>query len=384
MLDLRTLYLVIACIYLCLGAMQIAAFATRRFGQWVLCWALSSLLVGAGLLMTGLRDMIPPVLSIHAANLATIGGNFLLVASVRIFTGRRPHWMAYAVISAAVAPLLFGVWSDAAAFAPRVALVSILCAGCDLAVCADARRLIRDERLASAKILMALFGMTAIMFAVRALLTASGWSSAGMFEETPPEQTLLAAAAGAIVVLRALVLLLMAVERADKAWERLAFRDTLTGALNAAGLKAGFERWRSNPTRTRRLSALSIQVEGLDHTADAKGPATTERLLKLLTAVVKRHGRPGQLLARLGTQHFVLLLPGADHGEAEQTGRYLRGAFESLAGKSGAPRQATLAFGAAEASSSMPVLGLLLNQADQARRDMASEPKTPNLTAARA
>ncbi|MDG2521105.1 diguanylate cyclase [Caulobacter segnis] len=384
MLDLRTLYLAIACIYLCLGAMQIAAFTTRRFGRWVLCWALSSLLVGAGLLMTGLRDMIPPALSIHAANLATISGNFLLLASVRMFTGRKPHWMAYAVIGAAVSPFIFGIWSDAAAFAPRIALVSVLCAGCDLAVCADARRVIRDEGLASAKILMALFGLTTILFSVRAILAASGWSSPGMFEATPPSQSIMAAAAGAIVVLRALVLLLMAVERADKAWERLAFRDALTGALNAAGLKAGFERWRSDPARARKLSALSIQVEGLDHTADAKGPATAERLLKLLNAVVLRHGRPGQLLARMGTQQFVLLLPGAAHAEAEQTGRHLRSAFEALAGKSGGPRRATLTFGAAEASSSNPVLGLLLNQADGARRDAPKHQASQTLTAARA
>ncbi|WP_369058424.1 diguanylate cyclase [Caulobacter sp. 73W] len=383
MLDLRTLYFVTACIYLCLGSVQIAAFATRRFDRWVLFWGLSSLLLGAGLMMTGLRDMIPPLLSVHAANLATVGGYFLALGSIRLFAGRRPHWIAYAAIGAAVSPLLFGVWGDPSAFAERVALVSLLCACCDIAVCIEARRLVRDEGLSSAKILMALFGLTAVIFSGRAVLTAIGWTSPGMFQDAPPAQSALAATASAIVVLRGLVMLLMAVERAHKAWERVAFRDALTGALNAAGLKVAFERWRNGPVHMRtRLSALSIQLEGLDHTADAKGPATAERLLRLLAAVAARHGRPGQILARMGTQHFVLLLPDADQSDAEQTSRHLRSAFETLAGKTGGARRATLTIGAAVASSSMPVLGLLLSQADKARQEAAGARATPRTVSA--
>lgn len=368
MIDLRTLYITTGCVSLCLGMLQLTAFSTRRFDRWVMVWGFSSVLLGLGVLLTGLRDFLPAAVAVHAGNLATVPGYLLLLATMRMFAGKRPNWVAYGLVAAPMAPMLFGLWSDPADFAPRVALISALCAVCDLLIFRQAVKLYREEGLTSALITQGLFAVTATLYCARTFAALAGWLGEDLFATSPPLQTGLAVVASTVVALRSLSFLLMAVERSDKAWERLVFRDPVTSALNAAGLKASFERWRDAVAPSHQtLSVVSLKIEGLERVSEASGPAAAERLLQFVVAAAARHGHGDQMLARTSGGHFNLLLPSVDRSSADALVKRIRSQFELVAMRSLTTLRPTISAGIIEVSAHMPVLDLLLEQAEEAR-----------------
>lgn len=122
-------------------------------------------------------------------------------------------------------------------------------------------------------------------------------------------------AAGASVVLFLLVIyrmagLLRAIHGQSERLERLSLTDPLTGAANRRYLDTELAR---EMNRTERSgSGLSLVFLDLDHFKqynDAYGHSAGDLLLQELVHAWKHALRPSDLLARIGGEEFVLLLP---------------------------------------------------------------------------
>lgn len=66
LLDLRTIYFIVAVSCVVLSALQFAAYATGRFERWPLWWGASNLRVGIGSFLVALSNLVPNYVFIDA------------------------------------------------------------------------------------------------------------------------------------------------------------------------------------------------------------------------------------------------------------------------------------------------------------------------------
>ncbi|MEK1902917.1 MAG: GGDEF domain-containing protein, partial [Rhizobium sp.] len=170
LLDLRTIYFIVAVSCVVLSALQFAAYATGRFERWPLWWGASNLLVGIGSFFVALRNLVPYYISIDAGNVLTIVGYMLMFFAVRDFAGhpvnRRYFWLVIFCGSVPVALFI----SDPVAISQRLLYISVICCLCDVTIAREAAGILRREKLYSAALLLGLYVATAILFAVRSFL----------------------------------------------------------------------------------------------------------------------------------------------------------------------------------------------------------------------
>ena len=129
----------------------------------------------------------------------------------------------------------------------------------------------------------------------------------------------LGSAALFLLVVTRMAQLLREVERQAGQVRELARRDELTGLPNRRA-------WNDELPRALELARrdgrpVSVAILDLDHFKafnDAYGHPAGDRLLKSATAAWHGELRTVDILARFGGEEFVVLLPGADAGEARQ------------------------------------------------------------------
>jgi hypothetical protein len=242
-LDIRTLYVVTALACLVLGALQLAAYCTQRFEHWPAWWGLSNVLLGLGTLGIALRGIEPDFVTAQLANVVTVAAFLLLLVSVRAFAQRPPlPWWVVTVVALSQV-LLVTLWSAPADFRARIAFESMVLALFDSAIVVEGVRLARRHRLKSAWLLASCFGATALLFAIRAVMTSRGAiGGTTLFSSSTLTYQWMAATGEVFITLRGFTLLLMAAERSHQLLFDHAQRDPLTGALNRSGLHLSYGR----------------------------------------------------------------------------------------------------------------------------------------------
>jgi diguanylate cyclase (GGDEF)-like protein len=120
---------------------------------------------------------------------------------------------------------------------------------------------------------------------------------------------------------------------ANAALERLALRDALTGIANRRCFDAQFEAaWRSAARRREPLALLLVDVDYFKGVNDRHGHTYGDECLRSLAQVMDLQARrPGDLVARLGGEEFVFLLPDTDEGGAVALAVHLQAAIQDLA-----------------------------------------------------
>jgi len=375
-LDIRTLYVVTAVACLVLGALQLVAYCTQRFERWPAWWGLSNVLLGLGTLGVALRGMAPDFVTVQLANVVTVAAFLSLLVSVRAFAQRPPlPW--WVVTSVAVSQaLLVALWSTPADFRARIAFESMVFALFDSAIVVEGVRLARRHRLTSAWLLAGCFGATALLFAIRAVMTTCGAIGGTTLFSSPTVTYQWMAATGEVfITLRGFTLLLMAAERSHQLLFDHAQRDPLTGALNRSGLHLSYGRLAGARRAARQdddamLGVVSLVVIDLDHFKainDTYGHAMGDDVLRLFTATANGALRTGDTLARYGGDEFVVLLPHTAGGEACAIAEQIRVAFTNATGSLGALAvQPTLSIGIAVGSLADDTLDTILQHADEA------------------
>ena len=108
------------------------------------------------------------------------------------------------------------------------------------------------------------------------------------------------------------------VERLDTARSellRVSTHDALTGLYNRAYFEAELERLR----RGRRfpVSFINTDINGLKQTNDQHGHADGDLLIKKAADLLRTATRADDVVARIGGDEFVTILPGMDAGQAQ-------------------------------------------------------------------
>lgn len=303
LLDLRTIYFIVAVSCFVLGILQLAAYATGRFERWPLWWGLSNLFVGVGSFLVALRNFVPYAVSVDGGNVVTIAGYMLMFFAVRIFSGRvldqRTFWLAIFLVSVPVVLIV----SDPSAVSARLLYVSVICCFCDLAVAREAMSIVRREKLYSAGLLVGLYVCTATIFAVRSILAATGEIGGPDPFGGSAVHSWMAVSAVAFIMLRSMAMVLMAAERSRYQLMELAHHDPLTGALNRGGLAQHVPALASQP-----ISLLIIDIDHFKQLNDRHGHAAGDEILRLFADVSKGIMRSGDLLARQGGDEFLAVL----------------------------------------------------------------------------
>jgi len=95
----------------------------------------------------------------------------------------------------------------------------------------------------------------------------------------------------------------------------LSYRDQLTGLYNRRFYEE--ELYRLDTEKNLPLSIAMGDVNGLKLTNDAFGHVAGDLLIKSVASILKRESRNEDIVARIGGDEFVILLPGADARCAE-------------------------------------------------------------------
>lgn len=98
--------------------------------------------------------------------------------------------------------------------------------------------------------------------------------------------------------------------------EHLSFHDQLTGLYNRRFYEEELKRL--DTVRNLPLSLVMLDVNGLKLTNDAFGHLAGDELLKSVSNVLMNQCRTDDIIARIGGDEFILLLPATTHAEASK------------------------------------------------------------------
>jgi diguanylate cyclase (GGDEF)-like protein len=111
-----------------------------------------------------------------------------------------------------------------------------------------------------------------------------------------------------------------------------ALRDSLTGLLNRRGIMNVLTRDCSRAARERTpLSVLMIDVDHFKHVNDTHGHAAGDAVLQELAHRMLQMVRPYDVVARLGGEEFLVIVPGCDAPAAKVVAERVRQAVSASA-----------------------------------------------------
>ena len=157
----------------------------------------------------------------------------------------------------------------------------------------------------------------------------------------------------------------------NKALTVLNHTDPLTGLANRRDfVHHGTRAWREAKAQGAALAVLSIDIDNFKRYNDHFGHPQGDRCLRQVADAMRTQARHGDVVARLGGEEFVVLIPGADANAASAAAERLRTAVEHAAiahdGREGR-RVVTVSIGVAAA---VPAAGgsaeALLSRSDRA------------------
>ncbi|MBB5320729.1 diguanylate cyclase [Marinobacter oulmenensis] len=149
---------------------------------------------------------------------------------------------------------------------------------------------------------------------------------------------------------------------------RQATTDPLTRLYNRRYFMDEAEHLRSLALQDRvRLCVLAIDADRFKTINDSHGHQVGDRVLVKLADLLRAQSRTTDLLARLGGEEFVILLPGCEEGEAVVVAEKLRKAVEAtdIEADSDVSLRFTISVGVASLTHGV-ALDVLLHRADQA------------------
>jgi diguanylate cyclase (GGDEF)-like protein len=105
--------------------------------------------------------------------------------------------------------------------------------------------------------------------------------------------------------------------------------DPLTGLLNRRALEERFAVELARAKRDRHpLSVVAVDIDHFKRINDAHGHQAGDRALVWVAAMLNEHTRGADIVARVGGEEFVIVLPGADGPSTHEFAERLRDAIE--------------------------------------------------------
>ncbi|MDQ4627595.1 GGDEF domain-containing protein [Janthinobacterium lividum] len=308
-LDPRTIMLMTT---LMCGAMSIVMFSVyrsfRREVHGLGHWAAGLLLLVCASLLFGTREVLPPALSVIAANAALVAGIGLSMLGTETFFGVAPSRRAYLLILALA--ITGNSWwllvhPD---FSARVAVFSLLVF---LFYARQAQLVWRHgERHFSSFFFGALMLTQAIVVLARGVSALPhGGASVNLTVAGTPAGIYLAVA-NFMALLLTVCFMTVATRRLQQILERRSTHDPLTQVLNRRGFGDVYAREMGNLRRRRLpLTLLSIDLDYFKSINDRYGHAVGDQVLAHVATVIGGALRESDCVARYGGEEFVVLMP---------------------------------------------------------------------------
>lgn len=156
-----------------------------------------------------------------------------------------------------------------------------------------------------------------------------------------------------------------ALKLAKQQAENLAHTDELTGLYNRRAFFIFGEQALNQALRaTQSVSLVMFDVDHFKQINDTYGHAVGDQVLRVIAQTIRPLIRETDILARIGGEEFVVLMPGADWVAAKQLAERLRSAI-SQAELADATIHFTASFGITSSENQLMSLEKLLSTADQ-------------------
>ncbi|GAA4978463.1 hypothetical protein GCM10023225_18860 [Kineococcus glutinatus] len=120
---------------------------------------------------------------------------------------------------------------------------------------------------------------------------------------------------------------------------RQATVDPLTGVLNRNGLAQVGQGWRAeHGAAGRDVALVLVDVDHFKRVNDTAGHQVGDEVLRRLGALLLREVPAGAVVARLGGEEFLVVVPGVDLAGGAAVAEALRRAVAAVGGRDGLPR----------------------------------------------
>ena len=276
-------------------------------------WVRGLLLQTPAYYLFALRDRVPDLFSIVCANVLLMSALALQMHALREFNRRPSRIRVLAVLVAltfAGTALLTWTWPS---FTARVVLVSsIVIAMTSLGIAAI--RGARSTHSRAEHLLVLFLGIGIVIMAARIVMQPI--SGATSLVSYSPLQGIVLTYASLLPVITTVAFMLMCGERINRDIARLATLDPLTGVYNRRTMNDLAARAVADARRHGRpLALLALDVDHFKRINDEFGHDAGDRALCALVALLRRELRAADVIARIGGEEFVVILP--DTGEAD-------------------------------------------------------------------
>jgi diguanylate cyclase (GGDEF)-like protein len=342
-LDVGTLFVVASCVTALLGVFLLVAYLQDRIAA-LAWWGGAYLLGGLSGAIWQLGEQIAPPLPASTPNVLLFVAVGMIWSAARLFHGRAISWGGMFLGAALwVGGCSVPAFADSAAL--RVLASSLIVAVYTFLIAAELWRERRKPLIRRWPAVFVPMLHGAIFLFPMALASLSldvgdgvgnGWVAMFGIE------VLL------YVVGAAFIVLMLAKDRAVRAYKVAAATDPLTGLPNRRGFfEAARTMMAENQPATVPVSVLAFDLDNFKAINDDFGHAAGDAMLALFAAVVRKTMRGGDIVGRLGGEEFVALVSGT-LAEAAIAAERMRSAFAAAtAGPDGYNIPATVSIGVA-------------------------------------
>lgn len=365
-LDINTLFLVTIYVEAILGLLLLFAWVQNSAIYAVAWWGCAHLLRALSVVLYGMYETVPDIVSIDLANAILLGTFAVTWTGARVFDGRRPQPVGL-VAGAAIWIVLcntpmFEQWHDG-----RILLSSGIIAAYTWLTAYEFWRGRSEPLVSRWPAIFMLFAHGSLFLLRTPIAAVLPWSPLNRVYGSV-WLTVLSFEALLFTISIAFILLAMAKERTELQHKTAAMLDPLTGLANRrAFLRDAAEMNRRQLFESRPVAVLHIDLDNFKSINDRFGHATGDDVLQVFARTASAQLRVGDLIGRLGGEEFAVVLYDANRDKALDVAEAIRGAFAGAAREvDGRQIGATVSIGVAVHDVGSFDVTLILAQADQA------------------
>ena len=320
--DPRTLAVMIVVLtFLSAGMLALVARQARNVGG-VMWWAWAELLVGTGLLVALLQNVVSPWLSFVVGNPLLVAGTAMTWGGLKIYKNEPPP--VRTIVALVVASALLAWWFAIVEPMPAVRITANSLLYAVLSALAAHTLLVRvAQPLRTAYwITGSAFGIYGFAMLVRAVFIGLIDQGTSNFTATPVNMvTFILAAIAQLTITFGMIL--MVTYRMSMNMERLASLDALTGALNRRSLEQRATEVAARGAG-RPIGVIMLDIDHFKQVNDRYGHAAGDYVLQQVTGLGRAQLRERDLFARMGGEEFCVVLAEGDEDRAVRIAERIR------------------------------------------------------------
>jgi diguanylate cyclase (GGDEF)-like protein len=308
-LDVGTLFFIVICVTVLLGLFLLFAWTQERIGA-LAWWSVAYLIGGASGVLWQFGDIIAPALPSSTSTVLLFVAVGMIWSAARVFHGRPVLWGATSLGAVFwLIACLFHAFADSAA--ARIVVSALIVAGYTFLTAVELRR---ERRKSLARRWPAVFVPMlhgALILFPPALATLAP-ALQGAHSVTRGWIALFTVEILLYVVGTAFIVLILAKDRTVHIYRTAATTDPLTGLMNRRGFfEAAAALMAHNRRNTSPVSVLAFDLDHFKSINDRHGHAVGDAVLQMFAKVARETLRASDIVARLGGEEFVAVLPSA-------------------------------------------------------------------------